>query len=560
MDAEVFAEDLNGKLKDLGFADVPELTADNLDEFDGGSLPLQVASQAIIASLRVAVAALGWPSLPAGPGSGAGAGGPLISLDGLTSISRHLGYGLARTDAPLLVDFLAVELQAARFALSKSADRAAAAAPPPAASLESELGLLCRLLTIPASSDALRSAPERGLTQVKGKVSKMLERAPAGARDATAPLLPAASASPALLSSLAEINELLRSDYALRREMLLQRLDVTVQAFMWSAKAEGRESEINAAVAPKRRGLSVQPAAIRAADAFSAGAELSAALSQRVTDSSTKGLRAASVKTVLIGAVPDRGGRVGDMRPSARDMMPSWASRRPESGRPGAGGAGGSGAGTGGGKGGGRGGSAAAAGGAGGSGKRGGDSASGSSAADMLAEAAAALALGDRGRSASAAAAGGAGSTGGAGGRGSSKGKGGGGAGGRKDSEKDARARAILAEAARFESEAKTAAAEYDHDHDDDGDYDSGSDGGAAAAAGGRGGRSGKRRRRGGRGGRGGGGGGGAGGGAMAVDSAVDSAAGGGGGGRPRGGGGGGGRGRGRGGGGGSSGRIVERV
>lgn len=558
MDAELFADELNGKLRDLGISVSSALNADNLDEFHAGS-PMHHVASALLSSMREAADALGWPALPEKPADRAH-----ITVEYLTLVCRFLGYAVARTDLPLLVDYLAMELQAARLALSKAAERAAAAAPPPLASLDSELGLLCRLLSIPSSSESLRSAPERGLTQVKGKVAKMLERAPPGALDATAPLLPAASASPELLSSLAEINELLRGDYALRREMLLQRLDVTVQAFLWSARAEGREAEINAAIAPKRRGLSAQPAAIRAADAFSAGAELSAALSARVTDSSTKGLRAASVKSVLIGAVPDRGGRVTDMRPSARDTMPSWASRRPEGARGAGAGAGAGGGGGGGGKGGARGGGSgggAAAGGAGS--KRGGGGSGGASAADMLADAAAALALGgDRGRPSSA------GASAGGGGRASSKGRdkdaaaaasaAGGRGGGRKDSEKDARARAILAEAARFESEAKTAAAEYDNDDDDgDGDGDggdSGSDGGGAggggAGGGGRGGgRNGKRRRRGGRGG-GGAGAGGAGG--MAVDSA-----GGGGGGGGRRGGGGGGRGRGGGGGGG---RIVERV
>lgn len=45
-----------------------------------------------------------------------------------------------------------------------------------------------------------------------------------------APLLPAERASPAVLALLAEVNAALAADYGMRRQMLLKRLDVTVQA------------------------------------------------------------------------------------------------------------------------------------------------------------------------------------------------------------------------------------------------------------------------------------------------------------------------------------------
>ena len=44
--------------------------------------------------------------------------------------------------------------------------------------------------------------------------------------------------------------------------------------------------------------------------------------SKRVTDSvGSKSL----VKTVIIGHVPDRGGRTNEMRPKSRDIQPAWA-------------------------------------------------------------------------------------------------------------------------------------------------------------------------------------------------------------------------------------------
>ena len=50
--------------------------------------------------------------------------------------------------------------------------------------------------------------------------------------------------------------------------MLLKRLDVTVESFLWSAKAQGREAEIKGAIAGRRRALAPTPASIHPEDAF----------------------------------------------------------------------------------------------------------------------------------------------------------------------------------------------------------------------------------------------------------------------------------------------------
>ncbi|RYG49296.1 DUF2465 domain-containing protein, partial [archaeon] len=90
---------------------------------------------------------------------------------------------------------------------------------------------------------------------------------------------------------------------------------------------QGREGEITSAIAHRRRQLNPVPASIQPEDAFSAGPELAAMLAMRVTDASSRDARASSVKGVLIGAVPDRGGRIHEMSLSARDLMPEWKSR-----------------------------------------------------------------------------------------------------------------------------------------------------------------------------------------------------------------------------------------
>jgi hypothetical protein len=48
-------------------------------------------------------------------------------------------------------------------------------------------------------------------------------------------------------------------DFALRRRMLLKRLDVTIQSFLWGEKAVGKEGEIVAAIQEQRATLSEYP-------------------------------------------------------------------------------------------------------------------------------------------------------------------------------------------------------------------------------------------------------------------------------------------------------------
>jgi hypothetical protein len=43
--------------------------------------------------------------------------------------------------------------------------------------------------------------------------------------------------SPDLVDGLEQLNAALKEDYSLRQRMLLQRLDLTIQSFLWSDKA-----------------------------------------------------------------------------------------------------------------------------------------------------------------------------------------------------------------------------------------------------------------------------------------------------------------------------------
>lgn len=201
--------------------------------------------------------------------------------------------------------------------------------------------MLCRMLNIPMTTGSTSASSNgtaadvltKALAKVKGKAEWLLGRLPKDFLNGplSARLLNPSLATPELLKILTEINNALRDDYAIRRSMLMTRLDVTIQSFLWSHKAEGREGEITSSISARRKALTTSPAVIRSMDAFEAGGYLAEWYHQRVTDASSRGLRSSAVKSVRIGAVPDRGGRVDEMKLSARDLMPEWQIRRSDS-------------------------------------------------------------------------------------------------------------------------------------------------------------------------------------------------------------------------------------
>ena len=153
------------------------------------------------------------------------------------------------------------------------------------------------------------------------------------------------------LNMLVRVNEAYAADFLLRRQMLMKRLDVTIQSFLWGEKAQGKEGEVVAAIQAQRRHLSEEPCVYSVEDALRAPISLLHEHSKRVTDQGSRGKKSL-VKTVIIGHIPDRGGRANEMRPKKSDM--GFGGGGGYKGRGGGRGGGGGGGGRGGGRGGGK--------------------------------------------------------------------------------------------------------------------------------------------------------------------------------------------------------------
>ncbi|XP_053330900.1 protein FAM98B-like [Spea bombifrons] len=131
------------------------------------------------------------------------------------------------------------------------------------------------------------------------------------------------------MERLKEINTALSKEYECRRKMLIKRLDVTVQSFGWSDRAKAKTDEIARIYQPARYSLSPKTT-ISFSHLLAAREDLS-----RIVRTSSEEIRkntACAVNKVLMGRVPDRGGRPSEINPPPPEMPP-WQKRQDGGGR-----------------------------------------------------------------------------------------------------------------------------------------------------------------------------------------------------------------------------------
>ncbi|XP_030648561.1 protein FAM98A [Chanos chanos] len=112
-----------------------------------------------------------------------------------------------------------------------------------------------------------------------------------------------------------QINQTLSKDYECRRQMMMKRFHVTLQSFAWGEKGEERSAAVS----------SVPP--LPSIDSCISVPVLLAVREDQSRILPVKAGPSTAVHKVLMGSVPDRGGRPGEIEPP----MPSW-SRRSEGG------------------------------------------------------------------------------------------------------------------------------------------------------------------------------------------------------------------------------------
>jgi protein FAM98B len=116
------------------------------------------------------------------------------------------------------------------------------------------------------------------------------------------------------------INQILFDDYKTRRELLLKRLDVTVQSFKWADRLKDKNDEISNAFMEKRKALTVEPN-VQIEDIMAAREDL--CHMEKTCGTKEMASTRSKLHKILIPKVPDRGGRTTELQAPPPDM-PSY--------------------------------------------------------------------------------------------------------------------------------------------------------------------------------------------------------------------------------------------
>ncbi|XP_003963661.2 protein FAM98A-like [Takifugu rubripes] len=223
---------------------------------------------------------------------------------------------LNKDDCLLLLTFLVSELEASRMILVNKPQKKAQES---GSAVFQELKAVCLVLGM--------SKPPANITMfqffsgIEKKLKEVLSRVPSS--HIGDPLMKK-PLGPVHLEKIEAINQALINDYDVRRKMLLKRLDVTVQSFGWSDRAKTRTEQLAKVYQPLRSVL-VSRSRISVAHLLAARQDFSKIL--RTSSGKIREKTACAINKVLMGRVPDRGGRPCEIEPPPPEM-PSWQKRQ----------------------------------------------------------------------------------------------------------------------------------------------------------------------------------------------------------------------------------------
>jgi hypothetical protein len=244
----------------------------------------------------------------------------------LRSIMRELGCwredlsnpSILKTSEGLLncLEYLLGELLAARLQVATSSEEGGSSHLPEDP-VGRNLALMVKAygLSVPPPTVGTKQIMQRMIAKVKESLSKMSEPSRKAAESAMLdhPL------SVEQWSEVDRINHALCQEYKLRREMMLKRADVTVQSFAWSNKVEGKEERYSQVHRKHEKSL-LPSVPVSISQVLVARQDLTV-----VRPSSSEAALRCDINKVMIGKVPDRGGRPLETRPPPE--MPSFKAR-----------------------------------------------------------------------------------------------------------------------------------------------------------------------------------------------------------------------------------------
>lgn len=129
-------------------------------------------------------------------------------------------------------------------------------------------------------------------------------------------------------NKLERLQHELDAEYDLRREMLMTRLDVTIQSFQWSDSAKNKSANISECYSNKRQEMEQILRTKKSTDVIELLAARDDLLYVDKTSSSfVRKNTQTNIQKHIIGMVPDRGGRANEHQPPPPEM-PAWQKNR----------------------------------------------------------------------------------------------------------------------------------------------------------------------------------------------------------------------------------------
>ncbi|KAG7328737.1 hypothetical protein KOW79_008681 [Hemibagrus wyckioides] len=227
---------------------------------------------------------------------------------------------LNANNCQLLLTFLISELESARMVLVNAPQR----------KVQDGGGSSCSELFLELKGICVSlgmSKPPSNITMfqffsgIEKKLKEVLSKVPP--RHVGEPLMTKAL-GPLHWEKLEVINQALVNEYEVRRKMLLKRLDVTVQSFGWSDRAKSQTEKLAKVYQPLRSVLAFK-SRVSVAHLLAAREDLSKIL--RTSSGKTREKTSCAINKVLMGRVPDRGGRPNEIEPPPPEM-PVWQKRQ----------------------------------------------------------------------------------------------------------------------------------------------------------------------------------------------------------------------------------------
>ncbi|CAB1312611.1 unnamed protein product [Coregonus sp. 'balchen'] len=224
---------------------------------------------------------------------------------------------LNKTNCLLLINFLISELEASRMIQVNKPQKAAQEARGSVVFME--LKGIC--VSLGMSKPPANITMFQFFSGIEKKLKEALTKVPL--THVGGPLMKKAL-GPVHFDKIEAINQALVNEYEVRRKMLLKRLDVTVQSFGWSDKAK-KHAEKLANVYPPLRSTLATKSKVSVAHLFAAREDLSKIM--RTSSGRMRERTACAINKVLMGCVPDRGGRPTEIEAPPPEM-PTWQKRQ----------------------------------------------------------------------------------------------------------------------------------------------------------------------------------------------------------------------------------------